>query len=114
MVRWFAPLLPAIVMFALAAGCGPVTSTVRLNDAEVAVESARLEGGEEYATYEFVSAVEYLAKAKEEWGYSDWQHAEEYASRALEFARAARERASANPDRNLGGRQGQTEDDDDF
>jgi hypothetical protein len=114
MVRRFAPVSLVLLALALATGCGPVTSTIWLNDAEVAVESARLEGAEEYATYEFVSAVEYLAKAKEEWGYSDWQHAEEYAARALAFGRAARERAMANPERNLRGRGGRGSRDDDF
>jgi hypothetical protein len=84
----------------LVLACGPVVSTVSLHDADVAVEAARLEDAERLATYEYVSALEYLDKAKEEWGYSDFQHAEEYAVRALRFAQQARERALANPDRN--------------
>ena len=62
-----------------------------------------MEQAEEYATYEYVSAVQYLEKAKEEWSFSDYQHAEEYGERAREFAESALQRAIANPNRNLPG-----------
>jgi hypothetical protein len=64
-----------------------------VREADLAIQQAELEGAEELAVYEYVSAVEYLEKAREEWGYSDFQHAEEYAERALEMARQARQRA---------------------
>lgn len=88
-----------LVALALSA-CGAVISTPTVHDADLAVEAARMEQAEEHATYEFVSAVQYLAKAKEEWGYSDFQHAEVYAQRAVEMATMALERAIANPNRN--------------
>jgi hypothetical protein len=43
------------------------------------------------APYEYYSAVEYLHKAREEVGYSDYEAAVEYAREARSFARSARE-----------------------
>ena len=43
------------------------------------------------APFEYYSAIEYLAKAREEVGYSDYQAALEYARQAREYARRARE-----------------------
>jgi len=43
------------------------------------------------APYEYYSAVEYLHKAREEVGYSDYQAAVEYARESRSFARSARE-----------------------
>jgi hypothetical protein len=89
---WARLALPlALLLGGLA--CGPVVSTVTLNSAEVALETARLADAEQYATYEYVSAQQYFAKAQEEWGYSDWQKADAYAQRALDFAQAALTRA---------------------
>jgi hypothetical protein len=43
------------------------------------------------APYEYYSAVEYLHKAREEVGYSDYEAAVDYAREARSFARSARE-----------------------
>ena len=52
----------------------------------------RLEGKPQCAApYEYYSAVEYLHKAREEVGYSDYEAAVEYAREARSFARSARE-----------------------
>lgn len=99
MLRMVAPFALIVVLLAVGHGCGPVTSTMTINEAEIAIETARLEQAEEYATYEYVSAVEYFAKAQEEWGYSDYQHAQEYAQRALDFARAALQRTLEDSER---------------
>ena len=100
MVRMGAPIVIVIVAALLVVGaCGPVTSTRYLNQAEIAIEQARLEDAEEFATYEYVSALAYYSKAQEEWGYSDYQHAEAYAERALDFARQARQRAQGSMER---------------
>jgi hypothetical protein len=93
----------ALAIALLALGCGPAISTPSIHDAEFALEQARLEDAEIYATYEYVSAVEYLAKAQEEWAYSDFQHAERYADRARDFAEQALTRARSNPERSLHG-----------
>lgn len=39
--------------------------------------------------YEYVMAREYLAKAREEWSYSDFQKAREYSDLAADFAKKA-------------------------
>jgi hypothetical protein len=54
--------------------------------------AADLEGQPQCAApYEYYSAVEYLHKAREEVGYSDYQAAIEFAREARSFARSARE-----------------------
>lgn len=104
MVRaFFVPAMFLCGVVALLGACGAVISTPTIRDAELAVQAAEMEQAEQFATYEFVSAVQYLEKAKEEWGFSDFQHAEEYGQRARELAEAALERAVANPNRNAPG-----------
>lgn len=53
------------------------------------VEFARAAGSERFAMYEFTMAREYLAKAREEWAYSDFQKAREYSDLAADFAKRA-------------------------
>lgn len=77
-------------------GCGPVTTTQRVADATVSVEAARGVESEQLATFEYVSAVEYLRKAREEEGYSDYQNAIDLAVAAREFADKAKARAMGN------------------
>jgi hypothetical protein len=94
----FALALTAVL---LPVGCGPILSTTTLQDAERALQDARAAEAEDLAVYEFVSAEAYFDKAREEWGYSDFRAAREYAARAVEFARLARERAVASPRRGM-------------
>lgn len=70
-------------------GCGPISATQNISRASDAVAMAEAAYGDQYATYQFVSAQQYLDKAREEWGYSDFQQANRYARRALEQAQAA-------------------------
>lgn len=70
-------------------GCGPTQSTIQINEAEVAFEKARLNDAQTKAPYEFYSAQEYLYKAKEEWGYSDFEASLDYATLARKFAEEA-------------------------
>lgn len=79
-----------------AIGCGPVTTTQRVADATVAVEAARGIDAERFATFEYVSAVEYLRKAREEEGYSDYQDAIDLAVKSREFADKAKARTREN------------------
>lgn len=79
--------------------CGPVSTTLVLQDAETALEGARGAGADHFAAFEFVSAEEYLRKAREEEGYSDFQVAITLATQARKFAEAAHERALKNPSR---------------
>jgi hypothetical protein len=48
---------------------------------------------EDFATYEYVSALSYYEKAREEVGQSDYREALVYAEKAEAFAAAAYERA---------------------
>ncbi len=81
----------------LVSGCGPILSTQALSDAERALADAEAADAEALAVYEFTSATEYVDKAREEWGYSDFRAALTYARRARDFARDAQARALANP-----------------
>lgn len=74
-------------------GCGSVLSSSEINSADDAVDLALSASADEFAVYEYVSAEEYLNKAREEWGRSDFQQAVDYARRAQEFATMAYERA---------------------
>jgi hypothetical protein len=90
-------VLATALVAAGAAACGPVTSTMTVNEATVAVEAAQAVDAERYALYEYASAVEYLKKAKEEEGFSDFQAAVDLARKARDFAEKARQRALASP-----------------
>jgi hypothetical protein len=91
------------VLFAAATfgACGPILSTQSISDARDAVEQATAAEASTYATYEYISAIEYLNKAEEEWGYSDFQQAVDYARRAEAFAQQALERALRSPMRGV-------------
>lgn len=77
--------------------CGPTQSTILINEAEVAFEKADLNKGAEKAPYEYFSAKEYLQKAKEEWGYSDFEAALDYAILSRKFAEEAVRKAKGKP-----------------
>ena len=77
-----------VTVFALGA-CGPTQSTIRINEAEVALEKASLVDAATKAPYEFFNASEHLHKAKEEWGFSDFEAAINYAELSKEFAEKA-------------------------
>lgn len=91
----------ALLALSLSA-CGPISTTVALHDAESAVEAARAADAHRYASYELTSAEEYLRKAREEEGYSDFQVAVDLARKALIFADEARQKALHNPGRGRG------------
>ncbi len=86
--RW---LLAAVA--ALAAACGPVQSTSYLIDTETMLEAARTAQADKLAPYEWTSANLYLAKSKEEVGYSDFEQAVDYGRKAVDFATRARDAA---------------------
>ncbi len=83
---WVVVLL--LVCFGLTA-CGPVQSTTRISNAEVALERARVNDAEMHSPYEYYRARHYLHKAKEEWGYSNFEAARDYAVEAQRAATAA-------------------------
>lgn len=77
--------------------CGPVTATTNLNSAESVVAEAKESSAPYEAVYEYTLAEQYLLKAQEEWGYSDWQHAQRYAELAEKYAKEALERVNGGP-----------------
>lgn len=66
--------------------CGPVTSIHHILRADQAVTIAQRAGSDTYAPYESTHASEYLHKAREEQGYSDYEVAVRYAQRARDYA----------------------------
>jgi hypothetical protein len=81
-------------------GCGGVYYAATVSSASAKVEEARVLGAETSAPYEYYYAREHLEQAQfeaAEASYSDAAHyaetAEEYASKAVEVARAARRNA---------------------
>ena len=92
-------LLVALVLLASLAGCGPIQSTGALIDADVEIEGARAAGAVTSATYEFTSAESYLHKARQLYGYSQYEAAIDFASKAREFAKDARKKALAASNR---------------
>ncbi len=79
----------------LLGGCGPITSGVGILKANVEISAAKTAGAESLSPFEYVSAVEYLQKSREEHGYSDFAASRRYADKALEFALQARRRAES-------------------
>ncbi len=86
----------AVCLLALT-GCGPVTATAGINDAEYALERARVADADESAPYEYYTARHFLQKAKEEWGYSDFQAAADYAEASKKSSDAALLKAKEDP-----------------
>jgi hypothetical protein len=80
-------------VLAALAGCGPVQSTQYLLDAEVQIEAARTAQADKLAPYEWTLANLYIHKAREEAGYSDYEVAVDFARKAKENATAARNKA---------------------
>lgn len=92
-------LLPALLAIAALAGCGPVRSTANLTDAEVALEAARAAGAADTATFEYVSAEAYLRKARETANRARYEASIEFARKATQLAKDAREKALAASNR---------------
>ena len=87
-------LVLALFALAAAAGCGPIQSTPVLIEADIEVEAARSAGAAAAAPYEFTSAEAYLRKAREEAGYAQYQAATDFALKARDLAKDAREKAA--------------------
>ena len=76
-------------------GCGPIYSGVQILKASVELTAAETAGAKKHAIYEYTAAGEYLHKSREEHGYSDFAKSLDYADRAVELAKQARQRAEA-------------------
>ncbi len=84
-----------LLAISAALGCGPVVSGVEIVNANVALSAAETAGAKRTAIYEYTAAREYLQKAREENGYSDFWASRIYAEKALDYALKARKKAEA-------------------
>lgn len=87
----------ALLLACTLVACGPVSSTSQINAAEASLEAARIANAHQRAPYEYYTAKSYLYKAKEEWGYSDFEASKDYAARAERAARSALSKSGENP-----------------
>ncbi len=91
--------LAALGLSILAGSCGPVESTHVILKADTALHNAKTAGAASSqnpeAIYHFTAAEQYIHKAREEWGRSDFEYSVDFARRALEHANAARDKAMA-------------------
>lgn len=83
---------PRWLVVPLVVGCA-AKSAVVLIKAEQAVYQAKVDGAPEMAVYEWTHAEQYIKKAREEWGTSDYEVANHYANKAEEWAEKADEKA---------------------
>lgn len=93
--RNFALIMMAVLL--LATGCGPIMSTGRISDAKEALAKAEAANAAERAPYEYTLAQEYLRKANELWGYSQFGYSSDYAQKSIEMSAAAEEKAQNAP-----------------
>lgn len=85
-------------MVLLLSGCA-VKGTYHIAQAELAVSLAEEDEAKELAVYAWTMADAYLKKAREEYFYSDYEAAEQYALAAEQWAERAQEvvRQGADP-----------------
>ena len=79
-------LLP--LLLALAAGCGPIRSTVGIIQAEQVIAEARELGAEEVSPYPMAVAEALVEKAIEEQGYADYSSSWQLAAEARDLVQA--------------------------
>ena len=97
-VKPFSVVRGCTLVVALASGgvaCGPIVSGVQVINANIELSAAETAGAPSHAIYEYNAAVEYLQKAREEAGYSDFSASREFADKARDFAKKARKKAEA-------------------
>lgn len=90
---WLIAGLAALAVVA----CGPVQSTSRISAAEGELERARINDAHVNSPYEYERAQLYLYKAKQEWGYSNFEQSRDYAAEARRAARAAVDNSQEAP-----------------
>jgi hypothetical protein len=79
-------------------GCGPVESTAVILSADTALHNAKTADGDQKSPYEYTAAEQYLHKAREKWGTSDFEYSVDYATKARDLATTARERSLKKED----------------
>ena len=88
-------LMTLLTLGLLTTGCGPLLSTVLIQQAATELEGAKAARAEQYAPYEFTGATLYLDKAREQQGYAEFAPAVDFAYKARELARKGKEKALA-------------------
>ena len=86
-----------LLVLVLMSACGPIMSTSRRSDAEEALAKAKAVNADVLAPYEYTMSQEYLRKADELWGYSEFGYSSEYAQKSIDMATAAEEKAKQEP-----------------
>ena len=94
-------LVAALALLAAAAlgGCGSVTTTGALNDAERQLNEARGIDADKYAVYEYTRADVYFQKAKKLAGEGQFEQASEYARASQNASEKSIDVARLNKDR---------------
>lgn len=83
----------------LLGGCAAKAAYTLMN-AQQAVDAASAAGAEKKVPYEYTLAYEYLQKAKEENGYSEYGAVEKLTAKSIEYANSAAEKARQMVDEN--------------
>ena len=82
------------VLMLLSVGCGPFGFIKKVSQpVNRSLAQARVAGAEELAAYEYWSAVAYYEQARELMGYSEYERALDYGTRAKQFADEAKVKA---------------------
>ncbi len=90
---WHAAL--AMLLAGVVFACGPVESTAIILEADTSLHNAKTAGGDQKSPYEYTAAEQYLHKAREKWGTSDFEYAVDYATLARDMADKARDKGMA-------------------
>ncbi len=80
----------------VALGCA-VAPTARVVRAQVEIDAATLAGADQYAIYEITKAREYIHKAREQIGYSQFEMAQKFADLAVENGEKAKQVSREHP-----------------
>lgn len=80
-------------LFFFLVGCGPIESTHLILKADTAIHNAKTADADSKSPYEYTAAQEFLYKAREKWGTSDFQYSIDYAKNAEKLAKKAKERS---------------------
>ncbi len=86
-------LLVALLLGMALAACGPVESTSVIIEADTALHNAKTAEADQKSPYEYTAAEQYLHKAREKWGTSDFEYSIDYASKARDLAKTARDKS---------------------
>lgn len=86
-------ILVLVLVPGLGSGCGPLLSTVLIQQAATELEGAKAANAQSYAPYEYTGAELYLEKAREQHGYAEFAPAVDFAYKARELARKGKEKA---------------------